>query len=82
MKAIFVCDLVPNFNLPPAVSSTGIQLQYPRPGVPGLMDGGYSMVGRVPQAPTCIVQVDASAVTIAAMKADPAYLWLEDVVDG
>ena len=40
---------------------------------------GWSCLGQVPNAPTCLVRVRSSEATITAMKADPRYLWVEDV---
>jgi hypothetical protein len=70
-KALFVVPI--DIPLP--------DLQYPRPGGPTHVDGGYSVVGRIPQRNTCIVEVDASAETIAALKADPRFLSIPSVLD-
>ncbi len=40
---------------------------------------GYSLVGQVPQAPTCLALVDSSPETIAAMEASEDFLLVEEV---
>ncbi len=69
MKALFVTDFPPEESLPSLES-----LQYAG-------GGGWSCVGPVPVAETCIVQVDSSSETIATLKTDARYLWLEDCVE-
>ncbi len=63
MNALFVVPFPPAENLP--------ELRYPRAG--GGWDGGFSVVGLVPFRGTCVVSVDSSPATIAAMRADPIY---------
>jgi hypothetical protein len=77
-KAIYITDFPPENTLPPMDSDTGLQLHE-------LVSGqiragsGFSCVGHVPQAPTCIVLVDSSQATIDGMKASAKYLWIEDL---
>ena len=76
MKAIFAVP-VENSNavLPPMA-----ELHYTENGV---LHGGFSLIGQVPQArvPTCLVLIDSSPETIRAMYEDPAYLWMERVLE-
>lgn len=79
MKALFVCTFPPETNLPPMDDSgDGYCLHYVEDGV---TKGGYSCVGLVPQAPTCVVQVEVSAAVLTSMQADARYLFLEEVQD-
>ncbi len=81
MKALFICDFQNGYPVLPPMGADalgGPQLHFVEGGV---LKGGYSMVGLVPQAETAIVQVEASAATVAAMGADPRYLFLEEVAD-
>ncbi len=78
-KGIFVVPFPPESSLPPMHDPQGgVQLHYTEGGV---LKGGYSCIGQVPQAPTCLVLVDASSAAIAAMQADAQYLFVEEVVD-
>lgn len=46
---------------------------------PGKTDGyGYSVIGQVPQAPTCLVRVWSDDATLDALAADPDTLYVED----
>lgn len=78
-KAIFVTAFPPETSLPPMQARAGgVQLHFTENGV---LKGGYSCLGYVPQAPTCLVLVEASPAAIAAMQVDPAYLFVEEVVE-
>ena len=62
--------------IPVTRTEDDLQLSYV---VDGIRVGGYACLSEAP-ALTVIVQVNADAATIAAMKLDTAsYLWLEDV---
>lgn len=72
-KAIFVVPIVDsNANL-------DIALLIGDPPVDGY---GYSLVGQVPQAGSCLCLITASDTTLDALDADPKYLFVEDVIDG
>ncbi len=49
--------------------------------VNGERRGGYSVVGQVPQAPSCVVLLDTLPATMAAMEASGAAIMLEEVVE-
>lgn len=77
VKSIFCVEMVNGQPvLPPFADASGVCLWYEN-----RTRGGWSCIGAVPVpgVKTVLVQVDASAATIAAMKKDAAYLWLEDV---
>ncbi|MFA6305705.1 MAG: hypothetical protein WC651_03175 [Candidatus Gracilibacteria bacterium] len=77
-SAIFVVPWAPGGpQLPPMESGDGYQLHYTDAG--GVLRGGYSCIGHVPQATTCLVRVYASSDVLDMMAADPAYLFVEDV---
>lgn len=81
MKALFLCDFQHGYPvLPPMEADTpgAVQLHFTEGGI---LKGGYSMVGLVPQATSAIVQIEASDAAIVMMAADPRYLFLEEVVD-
>ncbi len=40
---------------------------------------GWSLIGQVPQAPTCVVRVWANDTILDALAANPDYLFVEDV---
>ena len=79
MKALFV---VPFRIGTLTISGTALL-----PDLTEIIDGkvrdgcGWSCLGNVPQAKSAIVLVDSSAATIAKMKIDPGYLFLEDIAD-
>jgi len=77
MKCTYLVPIPPETSLPPARAEVGVQLQYPRADDSGLWDGGFSCVGDVPQANVCIVLIDSSPETHAAMQADPKYVFIE-----
>ena len=84
MRALFCVPFEPGGPVVPPMQqfdNTGYGLTY-NDSLTGEMCGGYSCVGHVPQAPTCLVLIESSAETIAAMRVDPQYLWVEDVPDG
>jgi len=82
MKANFVVPFnrasgVP--DLPPMQAAEGApQLCYTDDK--GALRGGFICQSYIP-ADTVMVQVEASEAMIAAMKASPEYLWLEDIPD-
>lgn len=46
------------------------------------VDGyGWSCIGQIPQAPTCLVLVSSSEEVLDALAEDEAYLFVEDVSD-
>ncbi len=49
--------------------------------VNGERKGGYNVVGHVPQATTCIVLLDSTAQTVAAIEAAGNGVLLEEVID-
>lgn len=75
-KAIFTVPFPPETNLPPMGANDGYCLHYLDGAV---LRGGYSIVGHVPEAPTCLVQVEASDAVLDQMALDPTYLFVEDV---
>ncbi len=82
MKALFICEFKNGYPVLPPMESDillgGLQLHFTEGGV---LKGGYSCVGLVPQTTTAIMQVEASPATIAAMQASPEYFFLGEVVD-
>lgn len=82
MKALYC---VPFANgaptLPPvyAAEKGALQLAY-EPAEGQVVHGGYTIKSYCPDD-TVIVLVDATEATHTAMKADPTYLWLEDIAD-
>ncbi len=79
MKALFICEFKNGYPvLPPMKADGGLQLHFTEGGV---LKGGYSCVGLVPQTTTAIIQVEANPATIAAMKTSTEYFFLGEVVD-
>ena len=77
-KAIFVVPFENNRAvIPPFESEDGIQLYYTEDGI---LKGGYAIVSYAPNN-TIIIKIKASEETIDAMKADEAYIWLEDIIE-
>lgn len=80
MISIFVAPIengaivVPPQDLQPG--EAGYALAYT--DAEGNRHGGWSLIGRHPVAPTAIIRVDSTPESIAAMKLDSKYLWLED----
>ena len=85
MKAIFAIPFKDGQpQLPPmtADSPGGLQLGEIVNGA--VRDGcGWSMIGPNPKNPltSCLALVDSSAATIAAMKADPSYVFIEEIIE-
>ena len=84
MISIFVAPLdaqsnpiVPPQDLQPG--DTGYALAYT--DAEGLRHGGWSLIGRHPFAPTVLIRVDSTDASIAAMKADSRFLFVEDAPD-
>ena len=78
MKAIFNVDWIDNHpDIPPFESENGIQLYYTEDGV---LKGGYSLMSQ-PEDGRIDVMIWASEATIAAMKADAKYTWIEDIIE-
>lgn len=78
MPRRFVVPYPPEQSLPPSDNDAGgPQLHYLSPN--GEVRGGYGCVGRVPQVSTCIVDVDCDDTTAEWMKAQPDFLFLENV---
>lgn len=48
----------------------------------GKLAGGYSCIGQVPNATTCLVRVYASDDQLDTLAEDDRYLFVEDVVEG
>ncbi|HMR01765.1 MAG TPA: hypothetical protein PKA43_00175 [Candidatus Competibacter phosphatis] len=72
-KAIFVCPFTeggPDLDIAQLV------------GNPPTDGYGWSCIGQIPQAPTCLVLVSSSEEVLDALAADEAYLFVEDVSDG
>ena len=73
--AIFAVPIINSQpQLPPFESDDPLE-----PVIGRVQGHGTSLLGQVPSAPTCNVRIRSSAAGIAAMKADPRYLWIEDV---
>ena len=78
-KAIYLVPIeASNPVLPPFQSDDGYQLWYDDAGT---LRGGYSLVGHVPQAPSCLVLVEASDAVLDLMAADARFVFMEDVVE-
>lgn len=74
-SAIFVAPVENNNPVLPSMSD-------PDDGSLHLSHGnghGYSCVGLVPNAPSCLVRVYSDQSTIEAMATDPNYLFVEQV---
>ncbi len=72
-KAIFVA---------PFIESQGPDLDIDQlVGNPPTDGYGWSCIGHVPQAPTCLVLVSSSEDMLDALADDEAYLFIEDVTD-
>ncbi len=81
MKALFICEFKNGYPVLPPMEADipgGLQLHFTEGGV---LKGGYSCVGLVPQTTTAIVQVEASVTVIAAMQTSAGYFFLGEVVD-
>ena len=72
-KAIFVVPFVDNN---PAIDISLVLGISPPDGY------GYSCIGHVPQAPTCLVLIVSSDEVLDTLSENPDYLFIEDVTDG
>ena len=87
MPSIFVVPIDPetaNPLLPPFTCETkdGVQLHWDFDGNGNPRRGGFSRIGDTPpttKVPTQLMWLDVSPEVIAAMKADPTYLWVQDI---
>lgn len=72
-QATFVVVFPPAEHLPPMTDPEGgLQLVHQE-------DDGFSIIGHVPQAATCIVLVTSDQATINTMIEDDAYLLIEEL---
>ena len=72
-SAIFICPMSdggPTLDMEQLLTETPV-------------DGyGYSVIGQVPQAGTCLVRVWSTDAVLDALAADGNYEFVEDVADG
>ena len=83
MIAIFLAPMTEdgaNLVLPPLQSDDGLQLQYF--DEKGVLRGGFSAIGGIPQTNVALVLVDTTAETVSAMVADGRWKFIEEVVGG
>ncbi len=81
MKAIFCAPFANGSPVLPPMQAFdgGLQLGYTENSI---LCGGFSCVGHVPQAPTCLVWVWADEATITAMSLDTDhYIFIDEVID-
>jgi hypothetical protein len=66
----------------PFVQGQGAQLTFDQIAPDGIQrDGdGWSVIGHVPQAGTCLVRVWASEAALDALAEDPDYLFVEEAL--
>jgi hypothetical protein len=64
----------------PFVEGVGAQLSMGQIAPNGPQEGdGWSLIGQVPQAPTCMVRIWASEAVLDELAENPDYLFVEDV---
>ena len=80
-SAIFVAPFQVGLGpvLPPMQAEGVVQICYT--DVKGVLCGGYSCIGHVPQAPTCLVRVWSDEAGLDALAALPDMLYVCDVVE-